>query len=149
MISQTAEYALRAAVHLARSTPQRRTGEQISGTTGVPYAYLAKVMQALVRAGIVDSRRGRNGGFRLQRPNAEINILEIINAVDPLQRIESCPLDLPEHCDRLCALHERIDAALKASEDAFRATSLAQILADPGPQWPLGAPEPGDSIPSD
>ena len=69
MISQTAEYALRAVVCLARSAPERRwTVRDIHEQTDVPEGYLSKVMQLLARAKIVRSQRGRTGGFRLERP---------------------------------------------------------------------------------
>ena len=58
MLSQTVEYALRAATFLATSADEPRTVEQIADATRVPMAYLAKVMQALVRGGIVSSQRG-------------------------------------------------------------------------------------------
>ncbi len=139
MISQTSEYALRAVVHLARAEGERRTTEEIAASTSVPAPYLSKVLQALVRAGLVRSRRGRKGGFELARTPRNLSVYDVIEAVDPLQRIESCPLGLPEHSECLCALHQRIDAAIAAAEAAFRSTSMAELLADPGPQWPLGS----------
>src|SRR5438445_7826812 len=49
---------------------------------GVPAAYLAKALQALSRAGIVESVPGRRGGYRLGRPPAEITLLDIVDAVE-------------------------------------------------------------------
>ena len=65
MISQTAEYALRAIVYLADQGGVARTTSEIAETTQVPAGYLAKVMQSLCRAGLVKSQRGLNGGFKL------------------------------------------------------------------------------------
>ena len=56
MLSQTVEYALRAAVYLANQAPAPRTTEQIADVTKVPQAYLSKVMQSLARSGIVQRR---------------------------------------------------------------------------------------------
>ncbi len=105
MLSQTTEYALRAVVHLASLSPQPQTTNQISEATMVPRAYLAKVVQALVRAGILHSQRGVKGGVLLARSLDELTMLDVVNAVDPIQRIHTCPLGLPAHGVRLCPLH--------------------------------------------
>ena len=70
MISQTVEYALRAAVYLAAESPAARTTEQIAKATRVPAAYLSKVLQSLARAKIVASRRGIGGGMTLAKDPA-------------------------------------------------------------------------------
>jgi Rrf2 family protein len=137
MISQTVEYALRAVVHLADQAPAARTTDQIAAVTRVPKAYLSKVLQSLVRAGIVHSQRGLHGGMTLTREPEEINILEVVNAVEPIGRIRECPLGLKSHGVRLCPLHRRLDNALALVEDAFRNTTLAEVLAEPGASVPL------------
>jgi Rrf2 family protein len=137
LFSQTVEYALRASVYLADQSPNAKTTDQVAKVTLVPAAYLSKVLQLLARAGIVRSQRGVKGGFQLARAPHEISILDIVNAVDPIRRIQSCPLDLPSHGDLLCALHRRLDAALLSVEDSFRSTSLAEILAEPKGSIPL------------
>ena len=137
MLSQTVEYALRAATYLATSPEEPRTVDQIAEATKVPVAYLAKVMQALVRGRIVTSRRGVGGGFMLARPPHDLPILEIVQAVDPIQRINSCPLGLASHGTHLCPLHRRLDNALAAMETAFSSTTLAEVLAEPSTSVPL------------
>jgi len=71
------------------------------------------------------------------KPPEELTILDVVNAVDPIQRINSCPLDLKTHGGHLCALHRRMDNAIMLMEDAFRSTTLAELLADPNPSVPL------------
>ena len=137
MLSQTVEYALRAATYLAISPEEPRTVDQIAEATRVPVAYLAKVMQSLVRGGMVTSRRGVGGGFTLVRPPREVRILEIVQAVDPIQRITTCPLGLASHGTRLCPLHRRLDNALEAMEKAFASTTLAEVLSEPSKSVPL------------
>jgi len=137
MLSQTVEYALRAVAHLASEAPQPLTTEQIAGTTRVPKAYLSKVLQALVRGGIVHSQRGVGGGMTLTRSPRNITILDVVNAVDPINRITSCPLGLAAHGVRLCPLHRRLDNALAQVENAFRKTTLAEVLAEPSASVPL------------
>jgi len=131
VISQTVEYALRAVVHLASEAPAGRTTDQIATATHVPRAYLSKVLQSLVRAGVVRSQRGIGGGITLTKPVDEITILEVVNAVDPMQRIRTCPLDLAAHGVHLCPLHKRLDNALATVEEAFQDTTLGELLAEP------------------
>jgi len=88
MLSQTAEYALRAIVVLAGDTTASWTAQTIAAKTLVPHDYLIKVLQPLTKAGLVTAQRGRNGGFALTRPPEQINVLDVLNAVDPLKRIK-------------------------------------------------------------
>ena len=137
MFSQTVEYALRAVVHLADQAPRARTTDQIAAVTRVPKAYLSKVLQSLCRAGIVHSQRGSGSGMTLTRPPEELTILEVVNAVEPIGRIRTCPLGLTAHGMRLCPLHRRLDNALALVENAFRRTTLAEVLAEPTTSVPL------------
>ena len=137
MLSQTVEYALRAVVHLADKAPAARTTEQVASVTLVPQAYLSKILQSLARAGIVRSQRGIHGGFALAKDAADLTILEVVNAVDPIRRIRTCPLGLKSHGVKLCPLHRRLDNALAQVEEAFAGTTLADVLAEPSSSVPL------------
>jgi Rrf2 family protein len=137
MLSQTVEYALRAVVCIAAESPQACTTGQIAKITRVPKAYLSKVLQALVRAGILHSQRGLGGGITLVKSPDELTILEVVTAVDPIQRIRVCPLGLKAHGVRLCPLHKRLDNALANMEEAFGKTTLAEVLAEPTASYPL------------
>ena len=137
MISQTAEYALRAVVWLAIE-PETPVGTpRIARATKVPPGYLSRVLQSLARAGLVTSNPGRSGGFRLTRSPKDISVLDVVNAVDPIRRIERCPLDIDDHGLNLCPLHRRLDAAIAATESAFRDTSIGELLTDPSTSRPL------------
>jgi Rrf2 family protein len=127
MVSQTAEYALRAVVYLAGQDGPRTT-QQIAETTHVPAGYLAKVMQSLGRAGVVNSQRGLKGGFTLAHKADQLSILEVVNAVDPVRRIAECPLGIPSHGRRLCPLHRRLDEAAAVVEKAFCETMVTDLL---------------------
>lgn len=137
MLSQTVEYALRAAVFLAQNPSDLQSTDRIATATKVPPAYLSKVLQAMSRAGVVRSHRGVHGGFSLGKSPEELTILEVVNAVDPIQRISKCPLDLKSHGVRLCPLHFRVDQALAQVERAFQMTTLAEVLAEPTDSVPL------------
>lgn len=128
MISQTVEYALRAMVHLAALDPDVAVNcELIARRTKIPQGYLSKILRDLVVAELIRSQRGPNGGFTLARTAAKISLLDVINAVDPIARINKCPLGSPGHL-RLCPLHNRIDTAIARIEQEFRHTTLADLL---------------------
>jgi Rrf2 family protein len=131
VISQTAEYALRAIAHLAATTAGASpTTVEIAKATKVPSNYLAKVLRGLSRAGLVVSQRGPGGGHKLALDPAEISVLEVVNAVDPLRRIQACPLAL-EHHRGLCPLHRRLDSATAMVEEALGNTTIAELVPAP------------------
>ena len=133
MFSRTTEYAMRAVLCLAAGAGRSMTTKQIADTMRVPRSYLSKVLQALVHAGLVESKRGLTGGFVLARKPEELSLLEILDSVNPMKRIESCPLDLEKHASELCPLHKRLDQAMGMVQDAFTNTTLAEILSEENP----------------
>lgn len=137
MFSQTVEYALRAIVFLADKAPAACTTDQIAMATQVPKAYLSKVLQNLGRHEIVRSQRGIGGGVMLAKAPADLTVLEVVNAVEPIQRIATCPLGLKSHGANLCPLHRRMDDALELVEKAFGSSTLAEILDEPTGSPPL------------
>ncbi len=134
MITQTAEYALRAVVYLAQQQGPRTTSV-IAEKTQVPAGYLAKVMQGLSKAGMVHAQRGLHGGFVLADPADEVTVLEVINAVEPIRRFHQCPLGL--HGDNLCPLHRKLDDAAKMIEETFGDTTVAELNNVPRSRKPL------------
>lgn len=136
MISQTAEYALRAIVWLAEHQDRPMLSQQIAEGTKVPGNYLSKVLQSLRRAELVRARRGLGGGYSLTRSPDELSVLEVVNAVDPLRRITHCPLDIPSHRERLCPLHTRLDEALAKVEAGFSATCIRDLMRSHNPEAP-------------
>jgi Rrf2 family protein len=136
MLSQTAEYALRAVIHLAQHPGEPCTVESIAKATQIPVGYLAKIMQQLSRAGLSSSQRGLHGGFTISRNPSDITLFDAVDAVDPFRRIHACPLSIAEHGRELCSLHRRLDGMLQEVEARLRATTIASLLADPA-QRPL------------
>ncbi len=133
LFSQTVEYAMRAVLALAAGDGSPMTTQQIAETMKIPRSYLSKVLQSLVRGGLVYSTRGLKGGFVLVKKPEEISMLSIINSVNPMKRIESCPLDVESHSSALCPLHSRLDQAMAMVENAFSGTTLGEILSEENP----------------
>lgn len=128
MISRTTEYALRAIVRLSTRPGDAQQVREIARATQVPASYLCKVLRMLGRARLVESQPGPGGGFRLCRDPRQISVLDVLNAIEPFTRIETCPLGLPEHDRRLCRLHQRLDDARKQIERLFDGCSLADLV---------------------
>jgi Rrf2 family nitric oxide-sensitive transcriptional repressor len=136
MLSKTAEYALRTAVWLASSPNDASSADVLAEVTKVPRRYLHKVVQDLVRAGLVRSQPGPGGGYSLALPVDNITILDVVNAVAPLERIKHCPLGLPSHT-RLCPLHKELDRMYASAEDALRRVTLGQLVRSSSKIVPL------------
>jgi len=135
MLPKTAEYALRAVVWLG-DADHCVPADPLAKRTKVPRRYLHAVLQQLGGAGLVSSQPGPGGGYRLAKHVDEITILEVVNAVAPLERIRGCPLGLESHT-RLCPLHKKLDDAYAATEKAFRDVTIGQILRSTSKIKPL------------
>lgn len=141
MFSQTAQYALRAMAFLAGLNDEAANSERISAQMQIPRPYLSKLLSDLARAKLVRARRGPNGGFVLSRKASEITILDVLSAVDPIERITECPLGNPRH-KALCPLHRRLDNAMAMVESSFAATRLTELI-DPSAHAPIAAAKRG------
>ncbi|GAB4452622.1 MAG: RrF2 family transcriptional regulator [Armatimonadaceae bacterium] len=130
MISQTAEYALRAIVYLAERG-EAQTIQQIAKATHIPAGYLSKVMQSLARQDIVSSQRGLGGGFSLVADPHVLTVYEIVQTVDPLRRVTRCPMNLPHHKNQLCEMHSRLNQTMEYTERTFRETTVNDLLVRP------------------
>ncbi len=101
---------------------------------GVPAAYLAKHLQALSRAGIVEAVAGPRGGYRLARPAADVTLLDVVEAIEGVAPAFRCteirqrgPASLPAREYRVAC---SITRAMHRAEDAWRAELRAQTIAD-------------------
>lgn len=138
MLNQSAEYGLRAVVHLATlPEDEQASASDISDRTKVPIPYLQKVLRTLTKTGVLNARRGMGGGFSLAKSSNEITVLEILDAFDSSpQRIETCPLGIKGHT-RLCPLHTLIDEQVANAERVFEKTTIRDILETQSDVRPL------------
>jgi Rrf2 family protein len=108
MFSQTTEYAIRAAIDIAtRPEGENVLASQLGEALGIPTHYLSKILQQLVRARVLTSLRGRQGGFKLARPPAKIKLKEIVAPFEDLRKYEECILGQAVCSEAgACPLHE-------------------------------------------
>ncbi len=127
MISKTAEYALRAIARMASSPDNPLSADFLSENAQIPRRYLNRVLQQLCAAGLVRSRPGPGGGYELNKVPGRITILDVVNSIDPIERIKHCPLSLKSH-KKLCPLHAALDRAYAATEKAFASVSIQDLV---------------------
>jgi len=137
LLSDATEYALRAVVWLAQRPGEPQKTREIAEGTRSAQGYLVKVLQSLAKADIVSAQRGSHGGFTLERDPESLTVLEVIDAVDPIERIRTCPLGLKSHGECLCPMHRRIDDALASIEDSFRDSTISDLITTPSTSQPL------------
>ena len=128
-ISRSTGYGLLAAGYIAKSEKQGIILSQtISKEYNIPLEYLLKILQQLVRANILRSKRGPRGGFVLSKPASKISMLEIIEAVDgPL----ISQLSLEEHSkrDKFCIRAEKgYEQGLNAARAVYNKIKLTDLL---------------------
>lgn len=137
LLSDASEYALRAVVWLAQRPGQSQKVRQIAEGIHAAPGYLVKVLQALAKVDILSAQRGSHGGFTLERDPVTLTVLEVINSVDPVERIMTCPLGLKSHGTHLCPMHRKVDDAIAVIEESFRSTTIRQLLDQPTTSKPL------------
>ena len=119
---------MRAVAHLATRPDHMSTIPEMSEAIRVNAPYLRKVLNRLRDNGIVESHRGTGGGIYLAFDPDDLTLLDVLNAIDPLRRIETCPLGLPDHL-KLCPLHSELDAAISKIEQVLGARSIGELLS--------------------
>ncbi|MBR9988328.1 MAG: Rrf2 family transcriptional regulator [Gemmatimonadetes bacterium] len=132
MLSQTAEYALRAALFLARAQNRRPvTADVIARALGAPPNYMSKTLNVLAKAGILTGMRGPTGGFMLVRDPETLTVAEVVGTFDePAQRPICLLGGRPCNADRPCQAHARWVTLTSAMREPLSSTTVADLLAD-------------------
>jgi len=108
LYSKPCEYAIRALVHIARNSAGAASGDSIARAENIPKPILGKVLQDLVRKGLLVSRRGPGGGFQLARRADLVTLRDIVAAVDGLDHFLQCSAGLKECSDHSpCPVHDQ------------------------------------------
>lgn len=137
MISTTSEYALRMMILLTEHEGNRpKTCEVLARSGRIPQQYASKVLNQLRRGGMVKGQRGRYGGFVIGCDPTNTTLLDVVNVIEPFERITECPLGRSEHSSNLCPLHSQIDSAIESIESSLAALTLRQLV-DNAAELPL------------
>jgi len=129
--SRSAEYAIRAFVHLADVPPGKYAMvKNIAEQSDIPAHFLAKILQTLARKGFLRSSKGPTGGFALRRPAGEITMIEIVDSVDGLSDYQRCPGGMTEcNDDQPCGMHDRWKELRHRIMEYLEHTSIADLAA--------------------
>lgn len=131
MFSQASEYALRALTELARfPSGDWVLTSQLAESLNIPVHYLAKVLQTLARRGLLESQRGRQGGFRLALPPEQITAYDVVRALDDVQSLEECVMGERECSDATaCPLHSLWKTIKQRFRHALETNTLQDLAA--------------------
>jgi len=131
IFSTSTEYAMRGLSELSTraATAPVLLDDLIVGTD-LPRDFLAKIFQKLVHAGILKSAKGRGGGFRLARPDHEISLIQIVEAIEGAQCMDVCVVGLCACNDHMpCAQHDFFKTIRQQLKQYLNTTTLADLAA--------------------
>lgn len=131
MLSHTAQYALRGVLHIAAGPAEGATrAAETAAALDVPEKYLAQVLNTLAHAGVLRSRRGPKGGFRLARAAADLSLAQIVAPFDAVGNAPRCLIrEQPCGSGEPCIAHEEWHAVAESVRGFFQHTTVADLLA--------------------
>ena len=131
-VSAKTDYALRAALELARSPGGEPVkAERIAAAQDIPLRFLENILGELRHGGVVESRRGADGGYMLARPAEEIGLAEVVRAVDgPLANVSGKRPDALAYPKGSEVLRDVWVAVRSSLREVREGTSLADLAAD-------------------
>jgi Rrf2 family iron-sulfur cluster assembly transcriptional regulator len=131
-LTRRGDYAVRAAFCLAKWAGDGRYVKirEVAQAMALPASYTPQVLRLLADAGLAEARAGRDGGYRLTRPPAEVPLLDVVEAAEGAFTLERCILrGGPCHWEQACAVHPAWSAAVQACRDSLGRTTLADLVA--------------------
>lgn len=136
-LTRAADYAVRVMIHLATLPPGSRVQRNtLAEATSVPESFMSKVLQGLVRARLISSRRGLDGGFELAVPAGEVSLLQVVEAIEGPVQLNFC-LAADQSCERRtsCAAHIVWAEAQAAMTKVLRTAIIANLAARTQGTW--------------
>jgi Rrf2 family protein len=130
-LTRAADYAVRVMIRLADAKPSGRSSlTELADAAEVPPAFLSKVLQRLVRSGLVASWRGKKGGFELLERGRSASLLEILQALDGVPELNVCLVSDGCHRSRTCAAHPVWQEAQARMREVLSSATLEQLVSD-------------------
>jgi Rrf2 family protein len=139
LLTATVEYGLRALAELAMAGPAEAIpSADLAVRTGVPEAYLQKVLRRLVSHGLLHGSKGHGGGFSLARPASRIRFMDVLEALDSVPSVEACAFGRVR-CSATdpCPLHPSFARLRESLIEWAQTTTLADVTG-PGTRAPRG-----------
>lgn len=135
-LTKKADYGLMAMKHLAeRADEGACSAKDVADAYGIPAEALAKILQRLVKAGLLNSQHGINGGYTLSRDASQISAFEVIRAIDGPLFITSC-VTVRGECDQTnrCTIREPLRRVNESIEQVLRRITISEMKEEAGPE---------------
>lgn len=132
-LTKKADYGLMAMKHLAEHAHRGScSAKDVADAYGIPPEALAKILQRLVRAGLLQSQHGINGGYTLVRDPNQISAFEVIQAIDGPLFITSC-VTVRGECDQTdrCTIREPLRKVNESIEQVLKKIKISQMKEEP------------------
>jgi Rrf2 family protein len=135
-LSKKADYALIAMKHLAlrgdRGTQGSSSAREIAELYDIPVELMAKVLQRLVRRGLLASQQGTRGGYQLSRRPAQISVADVIQAIEGPVTVTACSTD-DGQCEQFskCNVRDPLWRVRERILTALGECTIAELAADP------------------
>jgi Rrf2 family protein len=132
LFSRECEYALQAVLYLALQREGSMTSiKALTARLGIPYHFLAKILQKLTRKGLLRSLKGPTGGFALAMPAEKITLLQIVEAVDGDGFMNTCVLGFAQCSGRNpCSVHEQWGAVRTSIHAMLVGKNISQMARE-------------------
>src|SRR5579872_2033988 len=135
-LSKKADYALMAMKHLAvRGDRGASSAREIAEQYGIPIELMAKVLQKLVRRGLLASHQGTRGGYQLARVPGQISVADVIQAIDGPVTVTACSTEDDGQCEQFakCNVRDPLWKVRQRILSALGECTIAELASDPPP----------------
>lgn len=133
MFSQATKYAIKSVIYVwTKSLEDKKVGaKEIGSEIDSPEAFTAKILQSLVKAKIIGSLKGPNGGFYVDETHSKINLKDVVKAIDGDHLFSGCSLGLPKCSEKNpCPLHFEVVKVRKEIENMLTSKSLKLLAVE-------------------
>lgn len=134
MFSKACEYGLRAAIYINIKSinGSRLSIHEIANEVDAPIPFTAKILQTLVREGLIASIKGPNGGFYIDPKAKPVSLADIVNAIEgSSDSLHICTLGLKECSDKFpCPIHHQVKLYKDQIRKVMRETNIHDLTPD-------------------
>lgn len=127
--SKKCEYGLQAVLYLGAMDEQYTcSADEISNKLNIPKEFTSKILQNLVERGLIESRKGKSGGFRLAKKTQNIKLIDVVEAIDGLEIFKSCVMGF-SNCtkEKKCLMHEEWQEIINRAYDMLNKETINQF----------------------
>lgn len=133
MFSTSCDYGLQAMIYIALKSSEEKKIDlsQISKSQNIPKHFLSKILQKLVKSGLLNSMKGPTGGFYLNKKPDEIVLIDVIAAIDGMEVFNKCGIGFKK-CDdnHPCPIHHDYKAVRNTIRELFENKTLLELTED-------------------